>query len=183
VSGVSGCSGRSASEAEPFRIGWEYQHPEVTPSPAERRGRGCAQVEEAFVGFGGACAMIRPFGELTARKWLDAGFQERAEAVTQARSAAHGRVGGVAGTATVVTVVVDTVVTSKGCGAPPPPRHTQRQAEAEKPLAGAWPWRDTGVGSGGSATRPAQSAAGSWMTNPNLLGFLWSIIVNLMFSI
>jgi hypothetical protein len=27
VSGVSGCSGRSASEAEPFRMGWEFQHP------------------------------------------------------------------------------------------------------------------------------------------------------------
>jgi hypothetical protein len=26
VSGVSGCSGRSGSEAEPFRMGWEYQH-------------------------------------------------------------------------------------------------------------------------------------------------------------
>jgi hypothetical protein len=27
MSGVSGCSGRSASEAEPFRMGWDYQQP------------------------------------------------------------------------------------------------------------------------------------------------------------
>ena len=36
VSGVSGCSGRSASEAEPFRMGWEYQHPSRYTLPGRK---------------------------------------------------------------------------------------------------------------------------------------------------
>jgi hypothetical protein len=41
MSGLSGCSGRSASEAEPFRMAGSTNIPHATPSRVERLGRGC----------------------------------------------------------------------------------------------------------------------------------------------
>ena len=82
---MSGCSDRSASEAEPFRMGWGANVPHATPSRVERRGRGWER------------DALDSMGSLFASNDVDAGETDSSSRLTWFRGDLHQIFGAVVG--------------------------------------------------------------------------------------